>query len=113
MNQSSAAISSAIRSFQNHTREYIPNIQATASSLIDTLHSAFNLRATVSRQSQSYLQRLSSAQEQMVSIGPKLQEADDLFGNTQESYDLLKEVESLAEGYGEGLHEGFRRGLWK
>ena len=49
----------------------------------------------------------------MVSIGPQLAEADELFGHSQESYDLLHEVEILAEGYGEGLLEGFRRGLWK
>ena len=113
MHESPAAMSSAIRSYQNHTREYIPNIQATAASLIDNLKAAYDLRASVSQQAQSYLQRLSSAQERMVSIGPELQEADDLFGDSQDSYDLLKEVETLAEGYGEGLQEGFRRGLWK
>lgn len=113
MHESPAAMSSAIRSFQNHNREYIPNIQATASSLLESLRAVYELRLKISTQSQSYLQRLSSAQERMVSIGPQLQEVDDLFGNSQDSYDLLKEVETLTEGYGEGLQEGFRRGLWK
>lgn len=49
----------------------------------------------------------------MVSIGPQLAEVDELFGHSQENYDLLHDVETLAEGYGEGLLEGFRRGLWK
>jgi autophagy-related protein 11 len=113
MHESPAAMSSAIRSFSNHTREYMPNVQATMTSLTDNLRTSYELRASISRQSLSYLQRLSSAQERMVSIGPQLQEADDLFGNAQDSYELLKEVESLAEGYGEGLQEGFRRGLWR
>lgn len=113
MHESPAANSSAIRSFQNHTREYIPSIKMAVTSLLNTLKSAYQLRQSVSAQSQSYLQRLSSAQERLVSIGPQLAETDDLFGHSQESYDLLREVETLAEGYGEGLLEGFRRGLWK
>jgi hypothetical protein len=113
MHESPAAISSSIRSFQNHTREYIPNITAAASSLIDVFKSTHKLRQEVAIQSQTYLQRLSSAQEHMVSIGPQLTEADELFGQSQEGYDLLHEVENLAENYGEGLLEGFRRGLWK
>jgi autophagy-related protein 11 len=113
MHESPAAVSSSVRSFQNHTREYIPNIQAATSALLNSLKAAAELRQSVSVQSQSYLQRLSSAQERMVSIGPQLAEADDLFGDSHESYEVLHDVQTLAEGYGEGLLEGFRRGLWK
>jgi autophagy-related protein 11 len=113
MHESPAALSSSVRSFQNHTREYIPNIQAATSTLVKHLKAAADLRQSVSVQSQSYLQRLSSAQERMVSIGPRLAEADDLFGDSHESYEILRDVQTLAEGYGDGLLEGFRRGLWK
>lgn len=49
----------------------------------------------------------------MVSIGPRLAEADDFFAQSQQSYDLLQRLPVLAKRYGEGLMEGFRRGLWK
>ena len=49
----------------------------------------------------------------MVSIGPRLAEADDFFAQSQYSYDLLQSLPDLAKRYGEGLLEGFRRGLWK
>ena len=49
----------------------------------------------------------------MVSIGPRLAEADDFFVQSQQSYDLLQDLPVLAKRYGEGLLEGFRRGLWK
>jgi autophagy-related protein 11 len=107
------AISASLRSFQNHSREYVPNIQEAATSLLRDLESAYHRRSTVSQQSQTYLQRLSSAQERMVSIGPRLAEADDFFTSSQRMYKLLQEVENLANRYGEGLLEGFRRGLWK
>jgi DNA repair exonuclease SbcCD ATPase subunit len=107
------ASSASTRSFQNHTREYIPNIQNASTSLLRNLESAYKRRNAVSMQSQTYLQRLSIAQERMVSIGPRLAEADDFFTSSQKSFDLLQEVETLAKQYGEGLLEGFRRGLWK
>src|SRR5204863_3346827 len=94
-------------------REYVPNIQNAANSLLRDLESAYRRRTVVSTQSQTYLQRLSSAQERMVSIGPRLAEADDFFTSSQQMYNLLQEVENLAKRYGEGLLEGFRRGLWK
>ena len=107
------AISASNRSYQNHMREYIPNLQTLAASLLRNLESAYTLRNTVSQQSQTYLQRLSIAQERMVSIGPRLAEADDFFASSQTDYNLLLEIETLAKKYGEGLLEGFRRGLWK
>src|SRR5216110_989980 len=107
------AISASLRSFQNHSREYIPSIQNAAASLLRNLESAYRLRHNVSTQSQTYLQRLSSAQERMVSIGPRLAEADGFFESSEQMYNLLQEVENLAKRYGEGLLEGFRRGLWK
>ena len=84
------AISASLRSFQNHSREYVPNIQEAAKSLLRDLESAYRRRATVSKQSQTYLQRLSSAQERMVSIGPRLAEADDFFASSQQMYNLLR-----------------------
>ena len=113
MTNAQTALSASTRSFQNHTREYIPNLQNAAASLLDILEQAYHLRTTVSTQSQTYLQRLSSAQERMVSIGPRLAEADDFFAQSQHSYDLLQGLPVLAKRYGEGLLEGFRRGLWK
>jgi len=107
------ALSASARSFQNHVREYIPSIQSAIASLLQNLEAAHELRRTVSTQSQMYLQRLSSAQERMVSIGPRLAEADEVFNEIADSYDLLRGIESLANGYGQGLMEGFRRGLWK
>jgi len=107
------ALSASARSFQNHVREYIPSIQTALASLLQNLEAAYELRRTVSTQSQNYLQRLSSAQERMVSIGPRLAEADEVFNEIADSYDLLRGIESVANGYGQGLMEGFRRGLWK
>ena len=113
MTNAQTALSASTRSFQNHTREYVPNLQNAATSLLNILEQAYRLRTTVSAQSQTYLQRLSSAQERMVSIGPRLAEADDFFASSQQSYDLLAQLSVLAKRYGEGLMEGFRRGLWK
>lgn len=107
------AISSSARSFQNHTREYIPNIQSAIAALLKTLKKAHALRQSVKQKSHSYLQRLSTAQEKMVSIGPQLEEADTLLNASAQDYTSLQGIEALAGGYGEALLEGFRRGLWK
>jgi hypothetical protein len=94
-------------------REYIPNIQNAMSMLIKTLKAAHSLRQSVKQKSHSYLQRLSTAQEKMVSIGPQLEEADALLNASAQDYASLQGIEVLARGYGEALLEGFRRGLWK
>lgn len=36
-----------------------------------------------------------------------------MFNQSRQSYDLLLDIETLTEKYGEALLEGFRRGLWK